>query len=193
MTDQDEQQEYATLRLEGFSENEARKMARSANDSVNRRRLAGPRTADRHGHGLVPMISDMQGEQWHATVPVTLDTRTDQEREEQWAMQDTLRGLLGYCTDLQRQVLIELYGLDTGTPMSYAECGAIHGYGPEWASKRRTQALATIRRNIQNPPLTAAQKADRKREQKRLQKQRQRAKHRDTVSNVTNIYGVVPS
>lgn len=190
-TDADERQEYATLRLEGFSENEARQMARSANDAVNRRRLAGPRTADKGGHGLVPMISDMQGEQWHATVPVTLDTRTDEEREEDWAMQDRLRALLDYCTDLQRAVLSDLYGLDTGRPMSYAECGQKYGYGPEWASKRRTQALATIRRNVENPPLTATEKADRKREQKRLQKQRQRARQR--VTRVTNIPVVVAS
>jgi DNA-directed RNA polymerase specialized sigma24 family protein len=58
--DEDEYQEYQCLLLEGYSDQQARKLARAANDRINSRRLSGPMTGDvRNGHGDRPLISDM--------------------------------------------------------------------------------------------------------------------------------------
>lgn len=179
--DEDERQEYECLKLEGYSDSQARELARSANNSVNRERLAGPRTGDvRHGHGRPPIISDMTlMDIYEDSRPLTLDTRTDEEREDDWGMADRVEALLDLCTPLQRQVLVDLYGFETGSPMSYAEVGAKHGFDAAWTMKRRHQALARIRRLLERPLLTEEQKRDRLRERKRKQARRARARKKE--------------
>ena len=181
MLDQDGQQEYECLVLEGYPPQEAEKMARSANNNVNRLRLAGPRSPSREGHGLAPLISDMTYvDIYEANPSVTQDTRTDLEREQDWAMRDSIEQYLDMLTPLQRAVIVDLYGLETGEPMSYRDVAIKHGHGdnPNWTRKRRTQALGRIRATIANPPLTDEQRAERRKKLRRENKRRQRAKAR---------------
>ena len=184
MLDQDGRQEYECLVLEGFSQKEAAKLAQSANNDVNRRRIAGPRTADKNGHGQVPYISDMTNMDIFENAPsVTQDTRTDAEREEDWAMQESIGRYLDLLTPLQRAVIVDLYGLETGEPMTYRAVSRKHGHGdnPGWASKRRDQAVRRIRTMLANPPLTEAQRAAKRRKQRTEQKRRARARKKNVV------------
>ena len=179
--DADERQEYQCLLLEGVPDSVARKRARSANNAVNSRRLAGPRSADRNGHGDSPLVSDFYfNDMLDEVVPVTLDTRTDLEREQDWESSDKARRLLDYLTDIQRNVIVDLYGLETGEPMSYLDVAVKHGHtSAHWTRKTRTQALARIRRFVENPPMTAEERLEHKRKLRREQRRRERAKKKN--------------
>jgi hypothetical protein len=178
ITDMDERQEYETLRLEGFSENEARKRARSANDRINSERLRGPRSGDtRHGHGTPPLVTDfLWTDLWEQTTPLTMDTRSPEDREDDWAMADRLHALMSLCTDRQRTILSDIYGLETGTPMTYPAVAEKHGMTLPAVISARTKGIARIRRLVENPPMTDEQKRAHRRELKRRNKQRERAR-----------------
>ena len=139
MTDADEKQEYITLILEGVNKTEAKKRARSANNQVNSRRVSGP-----WGGGKRPYISDMEGDDWLSLNSFTQDQRTDQEKEEGVIQKETIIKLLDHCTPMQRNALVVLYGLNTGTPLSYKEAAKKLGITPIALSSRRTKAIAKI-------------------------------------------------
>jgi hypothetical protein len=179
--DDDELQEYRCLMLEGFSEKEARSKARSANNKVNSKRLSGPTTGNtRLGHGERPLISDLFNVDLYDTAtPVTQDTRSVLEREQDWARQDTLRTLLEHCTDIQRSCLTALYGLESGEPMTYLQVAQLHGFGHEsWTRKTRARALNRIRKALTQPSESA--RLEYRRQLKREQMRRYRARKATT-------------
>ena len=143
--DEDEAQEYATNLLAGYDANTAAAMAKSANNKTNSRRVSGPRTADRNGHGLVPLISDLQGDQWFASRSVTQDSRTDVEREQDYKRDDWVQTLLGWCTPKQKAALVVLYGIGTNDPLSYADAARRLGCSKQALLSRRADGLANMR------------------------------------------------
>ena len=179
--DEDEYQEYQCLLLEGHDEAEARKLARSANNRINSERLSGPRSHDRNGHGRPPLVTDfMWGDLWQDKVPVTLDTRLDSEREDDYAMADKVQTLLDHCTDIQRAVITDIYGFETGTPMTYQQVADKHGRSIHWVQKHRTAAVKKMR-SYKTPEQRQAileARRERLREQKREQARRRRERRR---------------
>ena len=149
--DEDEAQEYATNLLEGYDANTAAAMARSANNKTNSKRISGPRTADRQGHGLAPLISDLQGEQWYTAKSLTQDSRTDQEREQDYDRDDRVQTLLGWCTPKQKDALVVLYGIGTNDPLSYADAARVLGCSQHALLSRRADGLANMRQGALMP------------------------------------------
>lgn len=144
--DEDEYQEYQCLLLEGHDDEEARSLARGARDAVNRGRLSGPRSSDSKGHGLRPYITNTRKLEYErfASVSFTMDSRTDEEREQDCRSSDFARELLSRLTDRQRETVDLVYGVTTGTPMTYME--AAHHMGctynqVEWAVRSGVDAL----------------------------------------------------
>jgi hypothetical protein len=123
MIDEDEAQEYQCLLLEGYDPKTARKLARSANDKVNSKRISGPTTGDtRNGHGLRPLVTDFNAEAtsgvYQDAVPLTLDSRSDMERESDWDRSDYARECFSLLTQRQQDIVGDYLGLTTGSPMS---------------------------------------------------------------------------
>lgn len=146
-TDEDEMQEYQCLLLEGHDEAEARRLARAANDRINSRRLSGPTTGDtRNGHGSRPLISDYRDEFYLEATSIGVDSRTDEERLEDWDMADRARNLRRYLTPRQWQVLDLLYGISDGVPRTYAEAGEIMGMKKTGIESARKKAILVIKK-----------------------------------------------
>ena len=144
--DEDERQEYECLLLEGHSHDDAARMARSANDVINRGRLSGPRSADRNGHGQRPYISDMlRTESYEAHQPYTMDSRDDDEREEDWREQDHCHMLLDSLTPEQRKLLDTLYGISTGEPMTWKDCASALGMTYNAFEAARAKAVRALK------------------------------------------------
>jgi DNA-directed RNA polymerase specialized sigma24 family protein len=119
--DQDEQQEYHCLILEGFSEKEARKLARSANDRINSRRLSGPITGDtRNGHGQRPLISDMRL-YVEDVQSLTMDRRTTEDLEQEQAAAEKVEQVLSWLAPRQRQYIVNKYGIGVEAAASESE------------------------------------------------------------------------
>ena len=117
----DERQEAWALFLEGNTEAQARKGARSANDKNNSYRISGPITGgDGNGHRFRPMISDMTDEGWADLGSITQDARSDAEREFQWSSQDDaatkVQRLKRYLSPRQWEFFANKFGLDGLTP-----------------------------------------------------------------------------
>lgn len=148
ITDQDELQEYQCLLLEGYDEKTARKLARSANNAVNSRRLSGPTTGDtRGGHGQRPLVSDMWEYQDHG-VSITQDTRSDMERETDWERADFSRKCLDMMAPRQRAVVSDCFGFETGTPMSGRETAAKNGIPTQKVWRYRADGVRRVRKQL---------------------------------------------
>ena len=189
--DDDERQEFYCLILEGFSEKEAARRAHPENDRINGERLRGPRAHDRQGHGAAPLVTDyLYTDMWEHVTPVTQDTRSDVERQEDWERYDRVHNdLLTLCTERQRTILTDLYGLDTGTPMTYPEVADKHGMSLAAVTSARTKGLARIRRLIENPPMTEEERSTHQRLRRRDKKRRERARKK----NLTPFGVTVPA
>ncbi len=153
--DQDEAQEFATLVLEGIPVPLARKMARSANDRINSKRLSGPRSPDKNGHGKVPYISDTTIADWRDpsgrfqnVQSFTQDTRTDMEREQDWSLRDVVDGHLALVSERQRTALTIKYGLDTGEIVSEREVARQMGITLDQAQGLLSKGRKRIRTHV---------------------------------------------
>ena len=115
--DEDEAQEFVCLMLEGYSEADAKRMARSANDKVNGRRLSGPLTGEsRTGRGVRPLVSDMWGAQYETVISLGADTRSMDERHDDWDAdirnQELVARVKDALTERQWEFLTIKFGLE---------------------------------------------------------------------------------
>lgn len=151
--DWDEYQEMVCLMLEGHNESEARRLARSANDKVNSKRLSGPTTGDtKNGHGDRPIVSDMSA---HATssfyqnaVSLTQDTRDQDDRLRTWFRQDMAEQCLELMTPRQREIVDAYMGISTGEPMTGTQVAEKFGITPGVVRKTVLKAAVRVRKQI---------------------------------------------
>lgn len=149
--DWDEYQEMVCLMLEGHDEKTARRMARSANDKVNSKRLSGPTTGDtKTGHGSRPLVSDMSAEAtssvYQDAVSLTQDTRTPEEREQDWERSDRVDEYVMLMTPRQREVVDAYLGLSTGEPRTGNDVAEHFGISHGVVRKTYEKAVRRIRR-----------------------------------------------
>jgi hypothetical protein len=147
--DEDERQEYECLLLEGHDPAEARKLARAANDRINSKRLSGPMSGDtRHGRGVRPLVTDFAAEAtsgvYDSAVPLTLDSRSDWERESDWDRADFARKCLDLMTPRQKEAA-ELWAGFHG-PLTGREMAARLGTRVEKAHRLTKAGGARVRR-----------------------------------------------
>ena len=181
--DEDERQEFECLILEGFTEEEARELARQANDKVNRARLSGPRSADKDGHGRVPYISDFRfHETWDVLTPYTMDSRTDEERESDYARVEECDRLLFRIRPDYAEALDLYYGLTTGEPMGYTEIAETLGITRNAVEHRMRQGYLHLKR------LVGAQKPSDDAERRRKRNERARARYAEQKEGIVRKY-----
>jgi hypothetical protein len=159
--DEDERQEYECLLLEGHAPDEARRLARAANDKINSKRLSGPMSGDtRHGRGVRPLVTDFASEAtsgaYDSAVPLTLDSRTDVERESDWGRADFARKCLDLMTPRQREAA-ELWAGFHG-PLSAREMADRLGTRVEKPHRLTMAGAAKVRRvtNVTNLQVVGA-------------------------------------
>lgn len=151
--DEDEKQEYECLLLEGYPPEEAKKLARAANDKVNSRRLSGPLTGDtRNGHGVRPLISDMTHSYfWEGVTSLGVDERTAEQRKLDEANSLAAASLCSAAkvravlSPRQAECVILLFGLDGDMPRSYSEVGEIMGIKATVVENYRKRAMYYLR------------------------------------------------
>ena len=144
-------QTYFELRLNGVDIDEARKQSfehiadpqhgnskfRGPLDHLQRRTLA----IDMRSGKTNSIADDL-----HA-VPLTMDTRTDEEREHDWRRAERINELLDQLNPRHREVLTLMYGFDGVRPMTYEQIaermnttrGAIAQVG--YAARRRLRKM----------------------------------------------------
>jgi len=159
--DEDEQQEYVTLLLEGYSEEEAKKLSKSANNTTNSNRLSGPIIG-----GKRPFLSDMSGDEWSTITSFTQDNRTKAEKEI-IKNNNSVTELLNHCTPKQKEVLVLLYGIDSGVPMSPAAVIKQLGLTSSVLFGRRKKGLDAILRGINKKETELTIKQKEEKEEKR--------------------------
>jgi DNA-directed RNA polymerase specialized sigma24 family protein len=147
--DEDRQQEYQTLLLEGHSEATATRLSAAADDRTSRNRCRGPMR-----NGVRPLIIDPH-ELWSSPDSnlrsLTLDTRSDAEREAAWQAVDKVRALVTQLPPRQREAITLLFGLDGATPLSYEAAAERMGVTPKTVDDARKQALRNLRRHAGRP------------------------------------------
>jgi hypothetical protein len=146
--DEDEAQEFMCLMLEGYSEADAKRMARAANDKINSRRLSGPLTGDtRNGRGQRPLISDLgQGAYYEHVRSLGCDDRDMYLREDDWEAEaeklEAVEQIRGLCTPRQWEFLANKYGFDGVEPaQSMRELADRMG----WTEGTANKALGKLR------------------------------------------------
>ena len=155
--DDDERQEYHCLLLEGYSDVDARRIARAANDSVNSRRLSGPHTGDtRNGHGRRPLISDMTNSYfWENARSLGIDDRSMSDIEDDMAAfvkaQSKVTEILSVCTDKYRDYLIHKFGLGVEPASSAVELGVRLGVATKTAENKLQKVRSYVTKRVDAP------------------------------------------
>ena len=161
--DEDEEQEYQCLILEGYGEEEARRLARGAGNRANRERMSGPRSHDSKGHGERPYITDTTRHEYAELDSFTMDSRTDEQREHDCVSSDFARDLLSRLTSKQREVIDVVYGITTGDPMSWQAAADYLGVTRntvEYAVRSGVEALR-LHTGVEKPDEAAARRKKR--------------------------------
>lgn len=155
--DEDEAQEYACLLLEGYSETDARRLARSANNTVNSRRMSGPNTGDtRHGRGRRPLVSDMTDSYyWENVRSLGIDDRSPADVADDIVTAQVavtkVSEIMSVCTEKYRQFLIHKFGLGVEPASSAVELGQRLGVATKTAENKLQKVRAYILSRIEPP------------------------------------------
>lgn len=150
--DQDELQEYECLVLEGVPEDEARQLARHAN-AINQSHKIGPYAYHHRDHKGKPIyrrtVTFAEYYDYVMLDSVTMDRRTDDQIEADFAKREQALDLLKHCTKVQRDVIERRYGLNGHKPMTYRQIADDLGYAHEAAARdRELDGLKRIRRTL---------------------------------------------
>jgi DNA-directed RNA polymerase sigma subunit (sigma70/sigma32) len=133
---EDFEQEYFCSRLEGLDHEAAMKRARR----MSRRVVAiGSYDVRYLDHMVAEDFTFGETREWE---PMTLDTRTDEEREVSWDRSDRAGRVWSFCTPRQREILSAYFGLESGERPTMRDIGRQFGISH--------QRVAAIIRAAQN-------------------------------------------